>query len=190
VNTSSLVVFVHVASAVVLVGSGLLATPAVNSAIRRSTTVSGLRRWLTVGRPLGRINPVSSVSLLASGVYLASVGQWWTAAWVQMAAALWIVNAILANALVKPSMSHVAQLAFSTTGDSISPELDAARRTPRLAATSDVMLASDLGVLFLMVVKPSGYLTALAVMVVAQLVLVGVKALPRPVLAVDSVGAE
>ncbi len=165
------VVFVHVLAAVVLIGGGLLATPTVNAAIRRAPTVTELRRWLSVGRPLGRINPMSSLTLLASGIFLASLGDWWGAAWVQVAVALWVLNTVLASAVVKPSIGRVAQLAFGAESDDIGPVLDEARRSPRVAVTEDVMLASDLGVLFLMVVKPSGYLSALLVVVIAQALL-------------------
>ena len=189
-SSYTLVVFIHVASAVVLVGGGLLVTPTVNEAIRRSSTISDLRRWLNIGRPLGLINPVSSIALLASGVYLASVGDWWTASWVQTAVVLWIVNAVLAGVVVKPSMRRVAQLAFGSVGEWIGPQLDAARRSPRLAAASDVMLAADVGVLFLMVVKPSGYLTAMAAVLVALLAVFGFNAVRRPAPVMKGIRAE
>jgi hypothetical protein len=166
-------VFVHVVSAVVLVGGGLLATPTIHGAIRRASTVADLRRWLVLGKPLGRINLVSSLTLLASGIYLSSVGEWWGAAWVQVAVALWLVNATLARAVMQPSMARLAQAAFAAEGEEISPELDGLRGSPRLAVTSEVMLANDVGVLFLMVAKPSGILIPLLVLAVAQVALFG-----------------
>ena len=181
-SSYEIVVFVHVVSAVVLVGGGILATPTVNAALLRAPTISDLRRWLSVGRPLGRINPISSLTLLASGIYLASVGEWWGASWVQIAVGLWLVNALLAITFLKPSMGEIAHLAFDAEGEEIVPALETARRSPRLTVTSNVMLASDLGVLFLMVVKPSRYLSSFLVVVIAQLVVFGSKVVRRTLL--------
>jgi uncharacterized membrane protein len=177
-----LVVFVHVLAAVVLVGGGILATPAVDAAIRRATTVSELRRWLTAARPLGLINPISSIALLGSGIYLASLGDWWSAPWVQIAVVFWMVNAVLANVVVNPSHRRVAQLTSAAEGDEIGPELDEVRRSPRPRAASDLMLASDLGILFLMVMKPSGYPSAALVLIVAYVGLVGSRVVWRSML--------
>jgi uncharacterized membrane protein len=177
-----LVVFVHVLAAVVLVGGGLLATPAVDTAIRRAPSVSELSRWLSVARPLGLINPISSIALLASGIYLASIGDWWSAPWVQIAVVFWMVNAVLANIVVNPSHRRVAQLTAAAEGDEIAPELNEVRKSLRPRAASDVMLASDLGILVLMVMKPSGYLSAVLVLIVAYVGLVGSRVVWRGML--------
>lgn len=175
-STYDLVVFVHVLSAVVLVGGGLLATPAVDASIRRAETIAELRRWLIAGRPLGLISPISSIVLLASGIYLASTGNWWSSPWVQIAVVLWIVNAVVANVVVKPPHQRMAQLAFSDGVEEIVPGLEEVRNSPGPRAASDAMLATDLGILFLMVVKPSAYLPAILVLVVAYVGLIGWRA--------------
>jgi hypothetical protein len=172
-STYDLVVFVHVLAAVVLVGGGILAAPAIDVAIRRATTVTELRRWLTAARPLGLINPISSITLLGSGIYLASIGDWWSAPWVHIAVVFWVVNAVLANVVVNPSHRRVAQLTSDAEGDEIGPELDEVRTSPGARTASDLMLASDLGILFLMVMKPSGYSSAVLVLIVAYVGLVG-----------------
>ena len=185
-TTYNVIVFVHIVAAVVLVGGGLLATPRVHDAIRRATTLSELRRWLAIGRPLGRINPLSSLALLASGIYLASVGDWWRDAWVQVAVALWVINSILASVLVKPTMARLAQVAFAAEDSVVDRELDALRASPRLIVTSDVMLASDLGVLFLMVTKPSGYLMSVLVVIAAQVAMFALRFARPPVVATST----
>jgi uncharacterized membrane protein len=177
VTAYTFVVFVHVVAAVVLVGGGILATPTVHRAIGRASTISDLRRWLTIGRPLGRINPLSSLVLLASGIYLASMGEWWGAEWVHVAVGLWLVNATLAIAAVKPAMAQLAIGTASAHSEEIPVDLDRLRSSPKLLVTSDVMLANDLGVLLLMVTKPSGYLVPLIVLVIAQIALFGLRAL-------------
>jgi hypothetical protein len=163
---------------VTLIGAGLLATPTVNAAIRRSTTIDELRSWLAVGKPLGLINPLSSLTLLASGAYLSSVGDWWGAPWVQVAVLLWVANAAMALAVVKPTMKALADSAFGD-GEMIGPELDRLRKSPRAARVDDVMIAGDVGVLFLMVVKPTTYLPAILAVAAAQLLMLGFRALTR-----------
>lgn len=165
------IVFVHVLSAVTLVGGGILATPTINTAIRRARTTEDLRRWLAVGKPLSVVNPISSITLLASGAYLSSMSHWWGAAWVQVAVVLWIANAALANAVVNPSMKALARLAFASQDYLVGPELERLQGSPRTALTHQVMTANDVGVLFLMVTKPTGYLVAVLVVVATQLIL-------------------
>jgi hypothetical protein len=60
----------------------------------------------------------------------------------------------------------VARLAAETEGG-IVPELDRARRAPGMTLVPDVLLANDLAVLFLMVVKPGGFAVPIVVAVVA-----------------------
>lgn len=173
------IVFVHVLSAVTLVGGGLLATPAVSAGIRRARTVAELRRWLTLGRPLGRINPISSMTLLASGAYLSSVSNWWGAAWVQVAVVLWATNTLMAATIQNPSMKALAQGAFTSQDDWIGPDLERLQKAPRMALIHGVMLANDVGVLFLMVTKPTSYLVAVLAIVGAQLIMFGISARHR-----------
>lgn len=174
-----LIVFVHVLSAIALVGAGILATPTISDVIRRARTIDELRRWLAVGKRLGRINPLSSVALLASGAYLSSVSGWWGTAWIQVAVVLWIANAVMANAVINSAMTRLDRVAFTGDGDLIGPNLERLLRSPRTAFTHDVMIANDLGVLFLMVIKPTEYLVAVMAVAGAQLILVGVGALRR-----------
>lgn len=96
-------------------------------------------------------------------------------AWVQLAGVLWILNAMLANVTVRPSMGRLARMAQAAKGEDITPEMARLKASRKLALTADVMIANDLGVLFLMVTKPAGYLVPLLVLAIAQLTLVGVR---------------
>ena len=104
---------------------------------------------------------------------------WWGTAWIQVAVVLWIANAVMANAVINPAMSRLARTAFTSDGDLIGPDLERLLRSPRTAFTHDVMIANDLGVLFLMVIKPTAYLVAVMAVAGAQLILVGVGAWRR-----------
>lgn len=174
-----LVVVVHVFSAVLLIGGGLLAAPALHAAMHSAASVSELRRWLTVSRPLDRITPLSSIVLLGTGIYLASTGDWWAAGWVQVAIALWVVNSLIAAVLVRPPEAGFARLVASAEGEAITGDLAAARTSATNAVAPRLLVANDLGVLFLMVVKPAGYLAPLGVILAAHLVVLGAGFLAR-----------
>jgi hypothetical protein len=120
-NIYDTVLFVHIAAAVVLVGGSLVATPAIRSATRRAGSVDELRLWLSFGRPFKTIDPVSSLTLVASGAYLATAGNWWAHAWVQAATA-----------------------ARKTPAGPVTAQLDALRSTRRWSATANTLLANDL----------------------------------------------
>lgn len=155
----------HILSAVVLVGGSILAAPAIDNWIRRADDITTIRRWLTVGKPLATIKPVAAIVLLISGLYVTSVGHWWQYAWLQVSLGLWVVNCVLAVTVIKPTMDRVAELAFDQS--LIGPELDGWRKAKRWELASDVTLANDLGVLFLMTNR-GDYVQSLVVIAVAN----------------------
>jgi hypothetical protein len=67
--------------------------------------------------------------------------------------AAWVVNAVVAAALVKPAIGRVALGAAATAG-AVGEGLHALRWSPRWSAGGDVLLANDVAILFLMVAKP------------------------------------
>jgi uncharacterized membrane protein len=174
----SLALFVHIGAAIVLMGGSLLATPAIRTAVLRAGTVAEMRTWLTFGRPLSRITPIAAFTLLGSGVYLTQTGRWWTAAWLQIALALWAANMFLAVRVVEPAVGRLGAEAAAADGP-VSALLDALRRSRRWSVTSDVMLANDVGVLYLMVAKP-GYLGSVGTLLVAYAAVGGIRAFRRP----------
>jgi uncharacterized membrane protein len=166
-NVYDTVLFVHIVAAVVLVGGSLVATPAIRSAARRAGSVDELRLWLRFGRPFKTIDPVSSLTLVASGAYLATAGNWWAHAWVQAALALWVFNTVIAAGLQNPAIERLATAALETPAGPVTAELDALRSSRRWSATANILLANDLAVLYLMVSK-AGYTAAIVTVAVAQ----------------------
>jgi hypothetical protein len=77
-NLYALVVFVHVAAAVALLSSSVVAYPGVRRAIRRAHTTQEVRAYLAIGRPPLLLEPVSAVVVLSSGIYLTNVANFWT----------------------------------------------------------------------------------------------------------------
>jgi len=150
---SSLILFLHVLSAMVLVGSSLVA-PLVLAALRSAGTVEELRGWLALGRRSGRLNPAAALALLATGVYCGRHG-WWGAGWFWVAVGVWALNMLLAARVVRPAAGRLAVAAFAAPPGPVSPDVDALRRLAGFAHAQRAMLVNDLTVLFFMLDKPS-----------------------------------
>lgn len=159
-----LMVFVHVAAAVALLSGSVIASPAVRGAVRRAGTTQDIRAYLTLGGPLLILEPTSAVVVLTSGIYLTSVADFWTQGWVQAAIAFWIVNAVVAGAVVKPTIGRVVAAAATAADGPVDRHLDMLRRSLRWSVGGDVLLASDLAMLYVMTMKPelAGSLLAVA----------------------------
>jgi hypothetical protein len=152
-NLYLLILFVHVAAAVALLSGSVVGSPAVRGAVRRAGSTDDVRAILAAGRPLLVLEPVAALLVLGSGLYLTSALRFWTLGWVQVAMAAWLVNAVVAAALVKPAVGRVAASAAAAAG-AVGEGLHALRWSPRWSAGGDVLLANDVTILFLMVAKP------------------------------------
>jgi hypothetical protein len=126
-----------------------------------------VRTWLAAGRPLARIDPLASFTLLGSGLFLTSAGGWWNAAWVQVAMVLWVTNLIIATGVVGPAMQPLAATAATSGDGPVDTTVDRLRRTRRWSGGHHVLLANDIGVLYLMTTKP-GYLGGVAAIAAAH----------------------
>ena len=159
-----LIVFAHVAAAFALLSGSVVASPAVRAAVRRARTSQDVRAFVSIGRPLAVLEPVSAVIVLVSGIYLTSVANFWALGWVQVATAFWIVNAAVAGAMVKPAIDRIAAAAATAADGPVTGQLDALRRSPRWAYGGDLLMVNDAAMLYVMVMKPelAGSLIAVA----------------------------
>lgn len=170
----TLVVFIHIAAAVMLLATSILGEPAVRAAVRRATDAAELRAYLAIGHPMSMISPVAAILLLASGIYLTSRGMFWALGWVQVAVAFWVVNSVLAAALMRPAMKRV-QAEADTAGDrAVGPSLDRLRWSQAWTWSVDLMAANDAAVLCLMTLRP-GLGGSLGVVIVGNAAVVGVR---------------
>lgn len=164
----SLVLFVHVLSAIALVGHSIGA-PLERAAIREAATLGDLRRWIAFAGRSGRWNPVVALVLLATGVYLGSIG-WWEQAWFHVSLAGWFANVFLAGFVVKRAADATMAAALKAGEGPVPPHVDGLRRSSAWALATQSLLANDLAMLFIMMNKP-GLLGSLAVAAVANAVL-------------------
>jgi hypothetical protein len=150
----SLIVLAHIAAAVALLSASVIASPGIRSAIRRARTVHEMRAYLAIGRPLLTLEPVSAAVVLASGVYLTSVANFWAQGWVQVAVAFWVVNAVVAATIVKPAIGLLASRVAASPDEPVGQDLDALRQSSRWLVGGDVLMANDAAMLYLMTMKP------------------------------------
>ena len=153
-NIYDLLVFVHIAAAVLLLGGSVVGSPAVRAAVRRARTTEEMRAYLAIGRPLLVLEPASALVVLATGIYLTTVDNFWSLGWVQVATAGWLVNAAVAGAMVKPAISAVAAHVATQSDGSVGEHLHAFRWSWRWSVGGDVLLANDAAMLYLMTMKP------------------------------------
>lgn len=125
-NAYRLVLFLHIASAALLIG-GSLAGILFRSAVRRSSTPREIAAVLALGRPLSVMNPLSAFSLLGTGIYLTSMGRWWTAPWVLVAMLTWVVNVVIAKGAVGRAVERLAGRVGTTVEGRLDPDLDMVR---------------------------------------------------------------
>jgi len=102
--------------------------------------------------------------VLASGIYLTSVANFWAQGWVLAAIAFWLVNAVVAGVVVKPVIGHVVAAAATATDGPVDLHLDTFRRSSRWSVGGDVLMANDIAMLYVMTMKPdlAGSLLAVA----------------------------
>jgi hypothetical protein len=165
-NLYDLFVFVHIASAVLLVGSSVMASPGVRAAIRRARTTEEVRAYLALARQLLVLEPAAALIVLASGIYLTSVANFWSQGWVQAAVASWLLNSMVAAVMVKPAISRVTAAASAVDG-AVGDHLDAVRWSRRWSLGGDALMANDAAMLYLMTMKPD-LAGSLVVIVVAN----------------------
>lgn len=147
-------VFIHVAAAIALVSSSVIISPRLRAAIGHARTMCEMRLYVSFGRPLQMLEPVSAIFVLLTGIYLTSVANFWAQGWVQVAVVCWLLNAAIASMFVNPLLGRLAATAETAADGSIPPALDIVRRSSRWAAAGDALMANDAAMVWLMTMKP------------------------------------
>jgi hypothetical protein len=151
-SSYTLILFVHILGATVLLGNSLSA-PLTRTAIRSSTTVAELRGWLGFAGRMARPNPIAALVVLASGLYLGSQG-WWRASWFLAALVAFVGNSVLAASVIKPLGMRIGRLLVGLDAAPVPAEANVLRNSRRWETVTDLMLANDVSVLYLMLRKP------------------------------------
>lgn len=168
----AVIVFVHVVSAIALVGSTFLA-PFLGAGLRRTGTVQGLREWAKLNHDVGTFAGHAAPVVLLAGLYLAFAGGWWGSGWLEASLLLFAFAGVAALGVLDPALKRLVDAAAQAPDGPIGSELDALRHDRRLTATEAYLLPGDVAIVFLMITKPGvlGAAATLAVVAVAALVL-------------------
>src|SRR5262249_14999093 len=151
-NPHALVLFVHILSAVVLLGSGLW-LPTLRDSIRRAPDLKSMREPLSVLARVSRANPVAALAILVTGLWMGSAG-WFGSAWLPVALVVYVVSAVLAVGVVERGGKAMGKLAAMSGEGPVPAALDAMRWSPRWELAGNGLLMMGPLQLFLMICKP------------------------------------
>lgn len=164
----SVLVFVHVVGAIVLVGATVL-SPFMGAGVRRSTTVAALRESARVLKGANDFAGLAAPVVLLAGLYLAFAGDWWGSGWIEVSLALFAFAGVMALGVIDPATKRLVEAAAEAPDGPVTPELAALRDQRRVAVAESFLLPGDLAIVFLMTNKP-GFLGSLVTLGVVVLV--------------------
>lgn len=166
----AVVVFLHVTSAVVVVGSTIFA-PLVGAGLRRAGTTTSLGEWATAVQAMNRWAGRAAGGVLLTGLYLAFDGGWWGSGWLEVSLALFALAGIGAMGVLDPWASRLVAAAEAAPDGPVGADLDALRHDRRTETFEAFFLPVDLTIVFLMTNKPgfAGAVAAVGVAAVAGL---------------------
>ncbi len=173
-------VFIHVLSAIALVGSTLF-DPLFGAGVRRAETTQALREWarvkLRTGQWAGRAAPVT----LLTGLYLAFAGDWWGSGWIEVSLVLFILAGVGALGFLEPAAKRLVETTEGAPDGPIGVDLDTLRHDRRSHLVESYLLPGDLTIVFLMTNKPgfTGALIATAIAAIAGTALLRLPAAHR-----------
>ena len=145
--------FVHIAAAIVLVGSYLLA-PVLHGAIRGATDVRALRALARLQQRVISASGPAAVLVLASGVSMTLAGWSFSDSWIAVALGLFVANGALAMAVVDPHVKQLRAAADEASDGPLDPDLTDLVHDARVVGALRIVVGVDLAIIFLMVNKP------------------------------------
>ena len=159
-----LVLFAHIAGAVVLLSFGFV-MPILQRRIVRTPTVQGLREWVDAAHKYAKMGPPAAVLVLLSGVYMTLNAFSFRQGWVTVALVLFIITGGIAGGILNPHLTKLLEAAEAAPEGPVTPDLRAMAMEPKAAAFETLMLGMDIAILFMMTNKPGwiGSLIATAV---------------------------
>jgi hypothetical protein len=172
-STHSAFLLAHVVAGTLLIARSIVATE-VRLALLAARTLPVLRTWTEFGLRAARSSPPLALAVLLTGLYLGA-GGWWREPWFHVAAAAWILDAMLAVTIVQPAHGALMDVAARSHDPAISPDVDARRASRTWSIAVAVMSGTDLSMLYVMFEKP-GYVAATLAVVGTTLVFAAIQA--------------
>jgi hypothetical protein len=170
-TTFDIVLFLHIVVAIAafmvagILHAGLLA-------MRRATTTSQLKGWLPTIARLEPVFPVLALVLFGLGAWLLhlSGGEFrWSNGWVITAVVSLAIVEIIGGAVMAPASKAMAKEIEEAPEGAVSDQLRGSVLNPKLWTSGHLNTAAVLGIVCLMVTKPSGVISVVVVLVAAAL---------------------
>lgn len=164
----AITVFLHVVGALGLFAALGLEWASLHN-LRRAATPEQAREWAKLLSSLRFLGGPAALTILVTGIYL-SATRWGHQGWIGLSLVGLLLIAVLAVTLTGRRARSIAR-ALASEGGSLSVALGARLRDPVLLVSAWLRTALALGVVFIMVTKPSGAgaLTAMGVALVLGL---------------------
>lgn len=164
-STYSLVLFIHILGAL-----GLFTTTGINllvlARLRRAHTVAQARDLLEIAHAAAKFDPVIALALLGPGLYLTATVWGWQTAWINLSLGTLLAVVVLGSIIGAPRLAARARAAADAPDGPVPAALAARLHDPVLWTLTRTALALELGIVFLMTVKP-GLAGSLAVLALA-----------------------
>lgn len=158
------VLFAHVAGAVVLLSFGFV-SPLLMRRIASTATVTSLREWVETTHRYTKMGVPAAVLVLLSGVYMTLNAFSFRQGWVVVSLVLFMIAGGIAGGVLDPHLAKLREAAEAAPEGPVPPELRALAAEPKPAALESLMAGFDIAILFMMTNKPgwAGALIATAV---------------------------
>ncbi len=155
--------FVHIVGALSLFIAAGLEWVALDR-MRRAQTAEQIREWVGALRPIKHLLEAGALMILVAGLYLAFVRWGWTTAWLDVALIAFLTMSVVGPRVIARRFGTIARLASEAPNGPLSVELAWQIHDPVLIRAVRTLAMADVGVVFLMTLKPDliGSLTVMA----------------------------
>jgi len=171
VTLFGVVLFLHVAVAIIaFMLAGVL--HAALGVLARMRDVREMRSWVALVHRIEPVLPIMALILLGLGAWLIHLSGKrfaWSDGWVSTSVVALVVIEALSGALIAPRSKAMTRLVHDSADGPVSDALTRATRDPIVWHLAHVATFGFAGVVFLMVVHPTGFLSPVIVVVAAVL---------------------
>lgn len=173
--------WLHIVAAILLVG-GSAWTHVATTRLRRARTVDEARAHAATVHAFVRASMPLAVATLAAGIYLATVGSYWTSPWLVISLVLFAAVGAMSGSQVDPAITQLVATLDDAPPGPLGADAVAQAHGRGLATIPAVFGGIDLAIVFLMSNKPGLLLSVVAATlgVVVGLVLAARERRPAP----------
>jgi hypothetical protein len=146
-------VFLHIIGLAAMFG-GIGVTVAVLHFANHAKDVASVRTLMAAGRPASIVLPVSSLLVLASGVYMTEDVWGWDTPWIYVSLIAFLVMFAAGPLVNAPRMRAIGMEAGQSEDGAVPDTLRAKIGDPVLTTAEHTMTLATVGIIYLMTTKP------------------------------------